>query len=162
MAEDPEEPYASGLIAAGKSAAFAWRAAAEAQCETLAATGNALLAGRAVDLRDIERQVLRKLAGDAVAAPELPPNAVVLADDLVPSDFVVLVRAKVAAIVTAKGGATSHIAILARAQGIPTLVAVVLPLAEVRESLNVPSTPTTARSTSRRHLRAHRGRASDD
>ena len=138
LAEDPEMfAYASGLIAADKSAAFAWRAAAEAQCEMLVATGNPLLAGRAVDLRDIERQVLRKLAGDAVAEPELPPNAVVLADDLVPSDFAVLVRAKVAAIVTAKGGATSHIAILARAQGIPTLVAVGLPLAEVREGLNV-------------------------
>lgn len=138
LAEDPELfAYASGLIAAGKSAAFSWRAAAEAQCETLAATGNALLAGRAVDLRDIERQVLRKLAGDAVVEPELPPNAVVLADDLAPSDFAVLVRAKVAAIVTAKGGATSHIAILARAQGIPTLVAVGLPLADVRDDVTV-------------------------
>lgn len=132
LAEDPEMfAYANGLIAAGKSAAFAWRAAAEAQCEALIATGNPLLAGRAVDLRDIERQVLRKLAGDDAMLPELPANAVVLADDLVPSDFPVLVRAKAAAIVTAKGGATSHIAILARAQGIPTLVAVGLPLAEV-------------------------------
>lgn len=43
--------------------------------ETLVATGNALFAGRAVDLRDIERQVLRKLAGDAVVEPELLPNA---------------------------------------------------------------------------------------
>ena len=138
LAEDPEMfAYASGLIAAGKSAAFAWRAAAEAQCETLVATGNALLAGRAVDLRDIERQVLRKLAGDAVVEPDLPANAVVLGSVLVPSDFAVLVRAKVAAIVTAKGGATSHIAILARAQGIPTLVAVGLPLAEVRDGLTV-------------------------
>jgi phosphoenolpyruvate-protein phosphotransferase len=132
LAEDPEMfAYANGLIAAGKSAAFAWRAAAEAQCDALIATGNPLLAGRAVDLRDIERQVLRKLAGEDAALPELPANAVVLADDLVPSDFPVLVRARVAAIVTAKGGATSHIAILARAQGIPTLVAVGLPLAEV-------------------------------
>lgn len=138
LAEDPEMfAYANGLIAAGKSAAFAWRAAAEAQCETLIATANPLLAGRAVDLRDIERQVLRKLAGDAVVAPELPPNAVVLADDLVPSDFPLLVRAKVAAIVTAKGGATSHIAILARAQGIPTLVAVGLPLAQVAAGVTV-------------------------
>ena len=129
--------YASGLIAAGKSAAFAWRASVEAQCATLSATGNPLLVGRVADLRDIERQVLRKLAGDTASEPDLPPNAVVLADDLVPSDFAVLVRAKVAAIVTAKGGATSHIAILARAQGIPTLVAVGLPLADVRDGVEV-------------------------
>ena len=138
LAEDPEMfAYANGLIAAGKSAAFAWRATAEAQCEALIATANPLLAGRAVDLRDIERQVLRKLAGDAVTAPDLPPNAVVLADDLVPSDFPILVRARAAAIVTAKGGATSHIAILARAQGIPTLVAVGLQLADVAEGVTV-------------------------
>ena len=138
LADDPEMfAYASGLIAAGKSAAFAWRASVEAQCATLSATGNPLLVGRVADLRDIERQVLRKLAGDTASEPDLPPNAVVLADDLVPSDFAVLVRAKVAAIVTAKGGATSHIAILARAQGIPTLVAVGLPLADVRDGVEV-------------------------
>ena len=138
LADDPEMfAYASGLIAASKSAAFAWRASAEAQCAALVATGNALLVGRVADLRDIERQVLRKLAGDSAAEPELPANAVVLADDLVPSDFAVLVRARAAAIVTAKGGATSHIAILARAQGVPTLVAVGLPLAEVRDGVNV-------------------------
>lgn len=125
LAEDPEMfAYANGLIAAGKSAAFAWRAAAEAQCEALIATANPLLAGRAVDLRDIERQVLRKLAGDDALMPELPPNAVLIADDLVPSDFSALERAGVVAIITAQGGPTSHIAILARAQGIPTLVAV--------------------------------------
>lgn len=132
LAEDPELfACADGQIAAGKSAAFAWRAATEAQCDALIATGNPLLAGRAVDLRDIERQVLRKLAGDDLLAPDLPPNAVVLADDLLPSDFPVLGRARVAAIVTAQGGPTSHIAILARAQGIPTLVAVGPQLAEV-------------------------------
>ncbi len=138
LAEDPEMfAYANGLIAAGKSAAFAWRAAAETQCEALIATANPLLAGRAVDLRDIERQVLRKLAGDEVPVPELPPNAVLIADDLVPSDFPALERAQVAAIITAQGGPTSHIAILARAQGIPTLVAVGPQLAEVAEGTTV-------------------------
>ena len=138
LAEDPELfAYAGGLIAAGKSAAFAWRAAAEAQCEALISTGNALLAGRAGDLRDIERQVLRKLAGDAAVAPSLPANAVLLADDLVPSDFAALERAKVAAIVTAHGGPTSHVAILARAQGIPALVAVGPQLAQVADGATV-------------------------
>jgi len=132
LAEDPSlVAQADALIAAGKSAAFAWRTAAEAQCQALVATGNPLLAGRANDLRDIERQVLRKLAGDAAALPQLPPNAVLFADDLVPSDFAALERAHVAAIVTSQGGPTSHVAILARAQGIPALVAIGPQLAEV-------------------------------
>jgi multiphosphoryl transfer protein len=138
LAEDPELfAAADGMIKAGKSAAYAWRAAAEVQCEALIATGNALLAGRANDLRDIERQVLRKLAGVDAAAPTLPPHAVLLADDLVPSDFALLERAQVAAIVTAHGGPTSHVAILARAQGIPTLVALGPQLADVAEGVTV-------------------------
>ena len=138
LAEDPEMlDYANDLIAAGKSAAFAWRVAVEIQSEALIATATPLLAGRVVDLHDIERQVLRKLAGDAAPMPELPPNAVLIADDLAPSDFPALCRAKVAAIVTTQGGPTSHIAILARAQGIPTLVAVGPQLANVVEGMTV-------------------------
>lgn len=138
LAEDPEMfAYANGLIAAGKSAAFAWRAAAEAQCAALIGTGNPLLAGRAGDLRDIERQVLRKLAGSDAQAPELPPGAVLLADDLVPSDFAALERAQVAGIVTGQGGPTSHVAILARAQGIPALVALGPQLAGVASGSTV-------------------------
>ena len=134
LVEDPELlAYANRLIAAGKSAAFAWRAAVENQCAALIATNNSLLAGRAVDLRDIERQVLRKLAGDDVQTLAFQPDAVLLADDLLPSDFPALIRAKVAAIITARGGPTSHVAILARAQGIPTLVAVGPQLGEVRD-----------------------------
>lgn len=132
LAEDPEMlAHADGLIAEGKSAAFAWRSATVAQCEALVATGNPLLAGRAADLRDIERQVLRRLSARDAAAPALPPHAVLLADDLLPSDFPALARAQVAAIVTAQGGPTSHVAILARAQGIPALVAMGPQLAEL-------------------------------
>jgi phosphoenolpyruvate-protein phosphotransferase len=124
LAEDPAlVAHADALIEAGKSAAFAWRAAVGVHCAALQATGHALLAERAGDLRDIERRVLRRLAGEAAALPPLPPGAVVLADDLAPSDFAALERACVAAIVTARGGPTSHVAILARAQGLPALVA---------------------------------------
>lgn len=138
LVEDPDLlAHAENLVAAGKSAAFAWRAAVQTQCTTLLATGNALLAERAGDLRDIERQVLRTLAGDAKALPPLPPNAIVLADDLAPSDFAALEQAKVAAIVTAHGGPTSHVAILARAQGVPALVAVGPELARLEAGLTV-------------------------
>ncbi|KQP13233.1 phosphoenolpyruvate--protein phosphotransferase [Pseudorhodoferax sp. Leaf267] len=124
LAEDPDLlEQALAAIEAGSSAAFAWRATLQARAAALQASGSALLVERASDLQDIERQVLRKLAGDGAATSVLPPGAVVLADDLAPSDFTALERAKVAAIVTARGGPTSHVAILARAQGIPMLVA---------------------------------------
>ena len=134
MVDDPELlAQAKASMAAGKSAGFAWRAAIASHCAALRASGNALLIERVGDLHDIERQVLRKLAGDALAAPVLPAGAVVLADDLAPSDFSVLAAAQVLAIVTARGGPTSHVAILARAQGIPTLVAVGPQLAQLAD-----------------------------
>lgn len=138
LVEDPELLTASeALITAGKSAAFAWQAAIETQCRVLIATNNPLLAGRASDLRDIECQVLRKLAGDNEAAPVFARHAVVLADDLLPSDFTALEHAGVAAIVTAQGGPTSHVAILARARGIPALVAIGPRLAGVPAGVQV-------------------------
>ena len=138
LVEDPELINAAeNLIAGGKSAAFAWRAATETQCATLIGTGNSLLAGRAVDLHDIERQVLRQLAGDTLQQADLPARAVVVADDLAPSDFSTLERAGVAAIVTAQGGPTSHIAILARARGIPAMVAVGPQLNAIANGLTV-------------------------
>lgn len=138
LAEDPDIlASADRLMGAGKSAAFAWRAAVETQCMALIATAVPLLAGRAVDLRDVERQVLRKLTGESPTALALPPHAVLLADDLVPSDFSALERAGVAAIVTAHGGPTSHLAILARGQGIPVLVAVGPQLAGVAAGTTV-------------------------
>jgi phosphoenolpyruvate-protein phosphotransferase len=124
LADDPELlAQAQAAIDAGKSAAFAWRATLQSQIEVLQASGSALLIERASDLRDIQRQVLRKLTGEGALGSTLPSGAVVLAEDLAPSDFPVLERARVAAIAIAGGGPTSHVAILARAQGIPMLVA---------------------------------------
>ena len=45
-----------------------------------------------------------------------------VADDLLPSDFRLLERAGVVALLTAQGGPTSHTAILARARGIVAVV----------------------------------------
>lgn len=138
LLDDPElADAAERLIAAGKSAAHAWHAATDQQCAALAATGNALLTERIGDLRDLERRLQRKLGGEASRAPALPPGAVVLADDLAPSDIAELAHAQVAAIVTEHGGPTSHVAILARAQGIPALVAVGPALAKVASGLQV-------------------------
>ena len=48
--------------------------------------------------------------------------AVIVAEDLSPSDTATLNKDMVLAIVTEKGGETSHTAILARSLGIPTIL----------------------------------------
>ena len=108
----------------GKSAAFAWRQASRAAAQTLAALDDARMRERAADLDDLESQVLATLAGeDPSAARSFGADAVLVADDLPPSALVALERGAIAGFCTARGGPTSHVALLAAAAGIPALVA---------------------------------------
>ncbi len=125
LLEDPTLiDAARDLISLGKSAGFAWREAIRAQIGVLSNVGDALLAERAADLRDIEKRVLRALGYSNAAARSLPDEAVLSADEFTPSDLSSLDRKRVTALVMARGGATSHAAIIARQAGIPALVAV--------------------------------------
>lgn len=125
LLDDPELiQNALTHIAEGSSAAYAWRQAIRASIVALRALGDARMAERVDDLLDLERQVLISLGGHAGAAmEELPPDAIVLAEELLPSQLVGLDASRLAGIVLAAGGATSHVSILAAAMGIPALVA---------------------------------------
>lgn len=125
LLDDPELTEAAlALIAGGGSAAHSWRQAIRGSVAALRALGDPRMAERVDDLLDLERQVLLILSGHAGAAThELPPDAIVLADELLPSQLVGLDAARLAGIALAAGGATSHVAILAAAMGIPALVA---------------------------------------
>ncbi|EGV33160.1 phosphoenolpyruvate-protein phosphotransferase [Thiorhodococcus drewsii AZ1] len=108
---------------ASRSAGYAWEQSYGQQAKDLAAQKDALLAARAVDLRDVGRRVLRLLAERIEDAPKLPDTPVILvADDLSPSDTAKLDPALALGICTASGGPTSHTAIIARSLGIPALV----------------------------------------
>ncbi|WP_193664908.1 phosphoenolpyruvate--protein phosphotransferase [Nocardioides kribbensis] len=82
-----------------------------------------LMAERVTDLRDIERRVLAHLVGEpepGVPTPQEP--SVLVAEDLAPSDTAGLDPTVVVALVTERGGPTSHTAIIARQLGIPCVV----------------------------------------
>jgi phosphoenolpyruvate-protein phosphotransferase (PTS system enzyme I) len=82
-----------------------------------------LMAERVTDLRDIERRVVAHLVGEpepGVAMPEEP--VILLAADLAPSDTASLDPRVVLALVTERGGPTSHTAIIARQLAIPCVV----------------------------------------
>jgi phosphocarrier protein FPr/phosphocarrier protein len=110
-------------LGAGKSAEAAWRDALARQARALAATGDPRMAERAADLLDLQRRVVRALTGTAEPVCDLPPGSIVLADELLPSDLMGLDASKLAGVCTARGGPTSHVAILAAAQGVPMVVA---------------------------------------
>ena len=71
--------------------------------------------------RDVGRRVLGHLAGAAVRRG-LDEPGIVVADELTPGEAAALDSDRVYAIATARGGATGHAAILARALGIPAVV----------------------------------------
>ncbi|UIJ44316.1 phosphoenolpyruvate--protein phosphotransferase [Sphingomonas cannabina] len=122
---DPElGTAAEQAIAEGRSAAFAWRMASRQAADTIRATGDPLLMERVADLADLERQVIGVLTGEnGAAVPALPPDAVLIAEDLLPSQFLALDKGRLAGICTAAGGPTAHVAILAASAGIPMIVA---------------------------------------
>jgi phosphocarrier protein FPr len=105
------------------SAAWAWQQVIESRAQTLAALDNPILAGRAADVRDVGQRVLALLADDASSGEPLPEQPVVLvADDLTPSDTAGFDTRFIKGFCTAKGGATSHTAIIARSLNLPAVV----------------------------------------
>ncbi|MFP3517645.1 phosphoenolpyruvate--protein phosphotransferase [Pseudomonas sp. SIMBA_077] len=113
--------YASTLMAAGKSAAYAWAHAIEANEYLFRNSGNAFLAERAQDLADVGQRVLKLILRVEDAIQTLPDNAILIAEQLSPSQTAELDTSKVVGFATVGGGATSHVAILAQALGLPAL-----------------------------------------
>ncbi|RSN36837.1 phosphoenolpyruvate--protein phosphotransferase [Amycolatopsis sp. WAC 04169] len=92
--------------------------------DALAAAGG-YMAERARDVLDVRDRLIAELLGIAPpGVPDLDSPSVLVARDLAPADTAGLDPDKVLALVTEEGGPTSHTAILARALGIPAVVAV--------------------------------------
>ncbi|WP_062215956.1 phosphoenolpyruvate--protein phosphotransferase [Streptomyces sp. NBRC 109706] len=125
MAEDPELlADAERRISVGSTAERAVYDALAAYRALLAGAG-AYLAGRVADLDDVRNRIIARLLG--VPTPGVPDSDepyVLIARDLAPADTALLDTTLVLGFVTEEGGPTSHSAILARALGVPAVVAV--------------------------------------
>ncbi|HEY3089804.1 MAG TPA: phosphoenolpyruvate--protein phosphotransferase [Jatrophihabitantaceae bacterium] len=108
-------------IDGGAGPARAWRDAVTRIEEEFAALDDPYLRARAADVRAVGEQVLRHLLG--VASGFAAEPGILLAADLTPADAAELDPGVTVAAVLAFGSPTSHAAILARAKGIPLLVA---------------------------------------
>ncbi len=125
LLEDPEMlDQAIAGVQDGWTASWAWQQSYTAQAERLAALRDPLLAARATDLRDVGRRVLHLLVGRDTQARSLPMDAIVIAEDLTPSDAADLDRSRVRALCTTMGSSTSHVAIIARGLGLPAIAGI--------------------------------------
>ncbi|WP_339485695.1 phosphoenolpyruvate--protein phosphotransferase [Pseudomonas sp. RL_5y_Pfl2_70] len=137
LLEDPALlDTAQQSIETGTAATHAWSQSIDAQCQVLQNTGSPLLAERANDLRDLKQRVLRALLGEAWHY-DVPTGAIVAAHELTPSDLLQLSAQGVAGLCMAEGGATSHVAILARGKGLPCMVALGAALLDQAQGLSV-------------------------
>lgn len=123
--QDPDLlDIAVSAIDKGKSAPYAWRGAFQSYADQLAGLNNEILAGRATDVRDVGQRVLEELTGQRRQRQEIPEGTILVAEDLTPSDTATLDRTKVVGFATTSGGASSHVAIIARSLDIPAVAGI--------------------------------------
>ncbi len=90
---------------------------------------------RAADVKDISNRVIRILEGrEDVDMSSMDP-AIIVADDLSPSETVQMDKEKILGFVTVHGSTNSHTAILARMMNIPALIGVPMDLNQIRTGM---------------------------
>jgi phosphotransferase system enzyme I (PtsI) len=109
-------------IAGGAPADAAWAATLDAQIADYNSAPDEYLRARSSDLADVRDRVLRTLRGGSSEALKIPEGAVVCADDLPPSQFLEINWSRGGGVALLHGSPTSHVAMLARARGIPMIV----------------------------------------
>ncbi len=106
-------------ILTGTAAEAAWYAAMEEQIREYREAEDSYFRARASDLCDMRDRVLRQLCGATSAA--IPAGAIVVANDLPPSRFLEIPWDGGGAVLF-EGSPNSHVAMLARARGVPMIV----------------------------------------
>ncbi len=92
--------------------------------EAFAAMDDPYLAARIADVREVGRRLVESLGEKTPTGFEdLPQGAILVADELSPADTALLDPTKVCGLATMVGGVESHTAIVARALGLPAVVA---------------------------------------
>lgn len=82
------------------------------------------LSERAADVRELGNRVLAKLQSVDTRQVEYAEGTILVSQELTPTDLALVPRAKLAGLVSVQGSGKSHVAILAEAMGIPTVMGV--------------------------------------
>lgn len=124
MAEDPMLAGAvNEKLAEGLSLAIAIDDASTTIAGVLAAMTDEYLAARSADVLEVAQRIRHKLAGTEDAGlGQITSQVVVVAETLTAVDTAQLDPELVLGFVTEQGGPTSHVAVIARALGIPAVV----------------------------------------
>lgn len=133
LEDDALTEGAFAAIEAGEAADRAWAEALDTEIEGYLAAEDEYFRARASDLVDVRDRVLGHLTGTATNG--FPEGAIVVAEDLTPSRFLSTDWSGGGAIVLRAGSPSSHVAMLARARGVPMVVGVPAEPNGAREAL---------------------------
>lgn len=106
------------------NAEYAVAVTADNFSEMFASMEDAYMQARAADVKDISNRIISCLSDDKSESAASDEKVIICADDLAPSETVLLDKDKVLAFVTAFGSSNSHTAILARNMNIPAIIGV--------------------------------------
>ena len=96
---------------------------AEEYASKLRQSGNSYLSERAQDITDVFGRVLDEMLDiHPFDIKQVPDGSVILATSLSSADTIILSKRKIAGLALSEGGVSSHVVILARNYGIPTIV----------------------------------------
>ncbi|WP_022940424.1 phosphoenolpyruvate--protein phosphotransferase [Psychromonas hadalis] len=112
------------FISQGNSAAWSWQQAIESQIAALSSVEDERLRARIADLADVRERVINVLQPSITEIIYPKSDFILLANDLTPSQTAGLEGLPIKGIATELGGPNSHMAILARALGIPAVVGI--------------------------------------
>lgn len=107
-------------VAAGQAAAAAWRAALDREIAAYQEGEDEYFRARGADLGDLRDRVLRALAPQNAEADLA--SGILAAEDLTPTAFLEADWTHLQGAVLRGGSASSHVAMLARARGVPLLI----------------------------------------
>lgn len=93
------------------------------------------MAARSADIADMKKKVLYKILNkEEINLSQLPPNTILVTNELTTSDTAKLNLKSIAGIITEVGGVNSHMAIMARTHEIPAVVGIKHTMKQINEN----------------------------
>lgn len=120
--EDYNESLYNIIVNQSVNAEYAVSVTSDNFIAMFGAMEDAYMKARAADVKDISNRIINNLIPDWGINEAFDDNVIICADDLAPSETVLLDRDKVLGFVTAFGSSNSHTAILARNMNIPAII----------------------------------------
>ena len=120
--DDYNESIESIIDTQSVNAEYAVSVAADNFSEMFASMDDAYMQARSADVKDISNRIIACLSDDGSQENSSDEKVIICADDLAPSETVLLDKNKVLAFVTSHGSSNSHTAILARNMNIPAVI----------------------------------------